>query len=278
MAQGGAAERAAFLRGAIARIEAANGPDREAANAPPRLPVARAIDRALGGGLAGDGLHEIAPATAADGAAATGFALALAARFCAASTHRAAVLLAIEDFCAVETGEPYGPGLAAFGLDPDRLVVIRAPDARALLWTLEEALKSGALAAVVGELGRAARRYDLTVSRRLLLAARAGRSPALIVHGPGQADALSTAAQTRFEIAAAPSRRRASAGGRLALPGAPIFSARVVKARPPPPDGVDEARIFRLEWRVDERCFGDPTVSLPVAAAAAGGPREEAAG
>jgi len=260
----------ADLRDAVARIEKFRAPALATRGRAP-LSVAPAIDAALGG-LAADSLHEIIPASAADGAAAMGFALALAARFCAGS-ERASALLAGEDFHAIEAGALYGPGLAAFGLDPARIVIVRAPDARALLWTLEEALKSGAPAVVVGEIGRAARHYDLKASRRLLLAARAGFAPALIVHAFGGAH--SSAAETRFEIAAAPTVRPegpASAGGHP-LPGAPAFAARILKARGP--RALDDSRIFRLHWRADERRFDDE-VSEPVAAAPAGGSRARA--
>jgi protein ImuA len=276
MAQGGKAERMAHLRGAIAGIETHS--EASHARAPAKLSIARALDPALGGGLAGDALHEIAPAQAGDGAAAMGFALALAGRFTAAAP-RAAALLISEDFCARETGALYGPGLAAHGLRLGRLVLVRAPDAQALLWAMEEALKSGALAVVVGEMW-SARHYGLAASRRLLLAARAGRAPALLVHGGafGQAGAISSAAETRFEIAAAVSRRQEPAAGRLGLPGPPAFAARLVKARlralaqGPPTCGFDEARVIRLEWNGVERCFGDPTISLPVVRAPADGP------
>ena len=70
----------ARLRRAIAEIEARSGPA-ERARRGAGLSLTRALDPALGGGLADDALHEIAPADAQDGAAAMGFALALAARF-----------------------------------------------------------------------------------------------------------------------------------------------------------------------------------------------------
>src|ERR1700733_6983579 len=78
------AEGVARLRRAVAQIEAEAGaaglrPGDE--RAPRRLPLTRTLDAALGGGLADDGLHEIAPAEPQDGAGAMGFALALAARF-----------------------------------------------------------------------------------------------------------------------------------------------------------------------------------------------------
>jgi protein ImuA len=268
----------AHLRSAIAGIEAHAGPGRPRGL---KLPIARALDSALGGGLAGDALHEIVPAEPGDGVAAMAFALCLAARFSAASPRRATALIAHEDFCARETGALYGPGLAAVGLDRERLVFLNAPDGRALLWALEEALKSGALAVVVGEIWSVAKTYGLAASRRLLLAARAGATPALLVHGglSGQADALSSAAETRFEIAAAASRRLAPAAGRLGLPGAPAFAARLVKARlsasaqGPPARLFDETRVVRLEWRGVEKCFHDPTIPLPVVSSPVDGSR-----
>ncbi|HLJ70372.1 MAG TPA: hypothetical protein VKU03_03580 [Roseiarcus sp.] len=276
------AEKMAHLRSAIAGIEDQAGPRRRAAL---RLPVARALDGALGGGLAGDALHEVAPAGPGDGAAAMAFALCLAGRFCAASPRRGAALIAYEEFCVRETGALYGPGLAAFGLKRDQLLFVNAPDGRALLWTMEEALKSGALAVVVGELWSVVRWYGLAASRRLLLAARSGTTPALMVHGGlfGQAAALSTAAETRFEIAAATSRPLAPASGALALPGAPAFDVRLVKARlspaaqGPPTRLFDETRVHRLEWSSVEKSFDDPTIPLPVASAPVDGPRPRVA-
>jgi protein ImuA len=283
MSQGGKAESMAHLRSAIAGIEAHS--ESAAARAPFKLSVARAFDGALGGGLSDDSLHEIAPAQSGDGAAATGFALALAARFVATSPRSSTALLVSEDFCARETGALYGPGLAAHGLGLGRLVVVRAPDAPALLWAMEEALKSGALAAVVGEMWSLTRHYSLAASRRLLLAARAGGAPALLVHGGafGRANIISSAAETRFEIAAASSRRLEPAGGRLDLPGPPAFAARLLKARlrpsaqGPPTRGFDEARAIRLEWNGVERCFSDPTISLSLVRASVDGSGASAA-
>jgi protein ImuA len=282
MSQGGKVEKMAQLRGAIAGIEAHSGPLHS--HPPFKLSVARPLDLALAGGLSDDALHEIAPAQAGDGAAAMGFALALAARFATASRRSSTTLLVYEDFCARETGALYGPGLVAHGLGLSRFVLVRVPDATALLWTMEEALKSGALAVVVGEMW-SRQHYGLAVSRRLLLAARTGQAPALLVHSGafGQADAISSAAETRFEIAAASSRRLEPAGGRLGLPGAPAFAARLLKARlrpsaqGPPTHGFDETRIVRLEWNSVERCFRDPTISLPVVRASIDGPSASAA-
>jgi protein ImuA len=303
----------ARLRRAIAEIEAeASRPSERPAR---RLPFARAFDSALGGGLADDALHEIAPARPQDGAAAMGFALALAARFI---NHRPASALIIgEGFAAEESGALYGPGLVAHGLTLSRLVFVRAPDAALALWAMEEALKCGAPAVVVGEIW-SLKGYSLVASRRLLLAARKGRTPALLILASayGQAERLSSAAETRFEIAAAPSAATPAAAG-LDLPGPFACGARLIKARlaragpfvdavdspskdgrpsERPMDGVhdqrsrlqthDPGRVIRLEWRSQDMTFKDMTfrdtgvddqaISLPLAAASGDRPRAAA--
>ncbi len=277
MSRGDGAEGMARLRRAVVEIEARSGPAET--RAAQRLSLTRALDRALGGGLAVDALHEIAPASPGDGAAAMGFALALVARFMA--ERGAAGLILAEDFALCETGALYGPGLVAHGLELGRLVFVRAPDAPALFQAMEEALRSGAPAVVVGEAWNL-KAYDLAASRRLLLAARAGATPALLVQASayGAADRLSSAAETRFEIAAAPSARLASAGGGRSLPGPPAFAARLVKARltsAQGPPSLDATKIFRLTWRSEDQRFDEPTLSLPVAAASGDRPRAKTA-
>ena len=304
MSPGGRAEGMARLRRAIAEIEAeASRPSERPAR---RLPFARAFDSALGGGLADDALHEIAPARPQDGVAAMGFALALAARFI---NHRPASALIIgEGFAAEESGALYGPGLVAHGLTLSRLVFVRAPDAALALWAMEEALKCGAPAVVVGEIW-SLKGYSLAAARRLLLAARKGRTPALLILASayGQAERLSSAAETRFEIAAAPGAATPAAAG-LDLPGPFACGARLIKSRlaragpfvdavdspskdgrpsERPMDGVrdqrsrlqafDPERVIRLEWRSQDMTFKDMTfrdmgvddqaISLPLAAA-----------
>ncbi len=263
MSPGDRAERISHLRRVVERIE------RDAPRGRARLALSRELDRRLGGGLACDGLHEIAPAAPADAPAAFGFALALAARFMAA--RGASGLLAVEEFATTQNGIPFGPGLVAHGLDLSRLVFVRAPDAPSLFQTMEDALKSGALAVVIGELWRGAK-YDLAVSRRLTLAARAGATPALLTLP--RARGVSSAAETRFEVAAALSAQQASAGGGRALPGAPAFSVRLVKTRGA---GADPERVFRMVWRSEEQAFDAPAFPVPVAAASGDRSRQESA-
>jgi protein ImuA len=287
MSPSGGAEGMARLRRVIAEIEAEGGPASE--RLARRLPLARSFDSALGGGLADDALHEIAPAQASDGAAAMGFALGLAARFL--SQRSASALVISEGFAAEEWGALYGPGLVAHGLALSRLVFVRAPDAALAFWAIEEALKSGAPGVVVGEIW-SLKGYSLAASRRLLLAARKGRVPALLILASayGQAERLSSAAETRFEIAAAPSATIPAAAG-LDLPGPFACGARLIKARlarAGPEEFIqafDPGRVIRLEWRSQDMTFEDMTfggmavddqaISIPMAAAS--GDRSRAA-
>ena len=97
------------LRRRIVEMERLSGlPDGPAR---PRLSLGGPLDDALGGGLARDALHEAFPAEKGNAAAVLGFALALAAG------TRKPVLWVRQDMSALEGGDLYGPGCAAFGLD-----------------------------------------------------------------------------------------------------------------------------------------------------------------
>ena len=160
-----------------------------------------AVDAALGGGLACAALHELAPAAPAQFGAAAGFALALGRP---AHGGRPAPRSVIQtDFAALEAGALYGPGLDGFGLPMERLIMLRVPRPVDVLWACEEALKSRGVAVVIAELPEAGDAADLTATRRLTLAARAGGGLGLLLrHRPSP---LATAATTRWQVAAAPS-------------------------------------------------------------------------
>src|SRR6516165_12213270 len=135
------AERASLLelRERIQRIE------RSAATAHGVLPFGiEAIDRALpGGGLARGALHEILGmgGDEEDGALAAAFAAGIIGRLGAGGN----VL-----WCLPRT-DLYGPGLAACGLDPGCLVLVRAARDAEILWAMEEGLRAPGIAAVIGE-------------------------------------------------------------------------------------------------------------------------------
>ena len=125
------------------------------------------LDSALPwGGLPQAALHEISGT-----AAAVGFAAALAGRlagskpilWCRGASH--------------ETGGVHGPGLIPFGVDPEQVVFVETRKKQDLLWVMEESLRSGQPALVIGEIDA----VSLVASRRLQLAAEAGGVTAFLL-------------------------------------------------------------------------------------------------
>ena len=224
------------------------------------------LDRLLGGGLKLGTLTEIIGARPGDAPAASGFLLALAARLAARpDKEKAAILWVSENFSTHEQGALYGPGLALHGLDPARFVFVQAQTAKDALWAMEEALKCRAPAVVIGELW-SVRPYDLTASRRLLLAAQRHGTPALLLFAglSGAAAHLSSGANLRFEIRTHRSVHPPSAGF-LPLPGAAAWSVRIAKARAGPESfGIDRDRFHSVFWDHEEALFRD---ALPLSLA-----------
>jgi protein ImuA len=148
------------LKERIARLE--RGAAWQAGAMRPVLPFGiAAIDRHLpGGGLAQGALHEVSGGDAdrEDAAVPAAFIAGLCARL-----NPARPVL----WCQTGAGDLYGPGLAACGLAPERLLLARASNEADLLWAMEEGLRTRALAAVVGEIAE----LSGAASRRLQLAA-----------------------------------------------------------------------------------------------------------
>ena len=184
----------ADLRRKIAMIEASCG-----TGAGPVLSTGvAALDASLPGrGLALAAVHEI------QGPAAAGFALHL---LTSGLSEEECIL-----WCVPEGRRDhlYGPGLWQAGIDPRRLVVAVCRDRDEMLWTVEEALKSGSVSAVVAQMdknrsrGAAGKPVDLTASRRLQLAAEAGGGLGIILSEGGGALSPSAAA-TRWRADPAP--------------------------------------------------------------------------
>ncbi|MFV3131882.1 ImuA family protein [Niveispirillum sp. KHB5.9] len=104
---------------------------------------------------------------------------------------------------------PYGPGLAAMGLDPGRLILLRPASADDALWVLEEALRCPALAAVVGD----GLLPGPVAGRRLQLAAEDGGGLGLLILPPLARPPPSTAL-TRWHVASARDAPAHEEGGR----------------------------------------------------------------
>ena len=92
---------------------------------------------------------------------------------------------------------PYAPALAAAGIDPARLLLVRPGNEPETLWAAEQALRSGSCAIVLAWADRVAG----SSLRRLQLATEAGRTPLLLFRPPA---VLSTpsAASLRLRVAA----------------------------------------------------------------------------
>ena len=249
MSQRDRAEEIGFLRRAIAQIEGAPAQGRIAPEARVKLgadegPVF-SLDLAFGGGLPTGALYEVVPARANDMAAAAGFALALAARL--GRARAGAIVWIGQDFAAREYAVPYGPGLAAHGLDPARLILVNVANARDLVWAMEEALKCPACAAVIGEFWSSRPPAELVASLRLLRAARSSAaSGLLLVH---QDIDFTCQIFSRLEVGRV--LARPPPGRRKPLPACPIWAVRVLKAgagrfgrprpRHRPPDRLEPA-------------------------------------
>jgi len=230
MSQGGVSKRILFLRRSLAAIEARGGPRAQLASERPAETPSRDPFERLLAALSVGGLGEIVPACPRDAAAAAGFAFALALRS-GLTRSRPGVWVA-EDMATAEIGLPYGRGLGAFGLNPERLILVRSRRPSETLWALEEGLK-GRAAIVLAETWMAPGAYDLSTSRRLLLAARSGGGTGLLLlpHAAGAAGRLSSAAQIRFEVASIPIARGGLAERRLPLPGPLAWRLRIAESR-----------------------------------------------
>ena len=185
-------ERLAALRAEVRALESA-------ATGEGRLCLPFEVDsidsRLAGGGLPVASLNEAAGERPgpADHAAATLFLASIAGR-------RPGIVL-----WALGSRDLFAPGLAGAGLSPDRLLYAECRRDEDVLAVMEEGLRHGGLAAVVGEVSRAA----MTATRRLQLAAEEGGTLALLLRrwrGNGEDPlAIPSAAVTRWRLACAPS-------------------------------------------------------------------------
>lgn len=93
----------------------------------------------------------------------------------------------------------FPPGLAAFGVDADKVIFIRSRRDKELLWIMEEALKSEGLSAVVGEI----RDVGPIASRRLQLAVEQSRVTGFLLRdSPRNTNPIASVARWRITPAA----------------------------------------------------------------------------
>lgn len=223
-----------------------------------------ALDAALGGGLASGRVHEVYAAEVEDASAAAGFVLGMATRL--ASPERGVLWLRLQRV-ARAGGLLQATGWMELGCAPGHGLVGLMPDPMALLRASVDALRCPALGTVIMEGWGTMRELDLTASRRLALAAEKSGVSLLVLRV--DAAPVPSAAQTRWQVASAPSR---ALPGKA--PGSPAFDVTLLRQRSGP-CGLD----WRLEWDRDQRIFRETplpgvVVSVPAdrpAAAARGG-------
>lgn len=204
-----------------------------------------ALDAVLGGGLAG-GVHEVYAAETGDGPAAAGFGVALTTIL---TTTGSRVIWLRMQHGTRRTGVVQANGWAELGGMPGLGFIGVVDNALSLLRAAVDALRCAALGAVVVEGWGAMRELDLTASRRLALAAEKSGVPLLLLRA--DATPVPSAAQTRWQVAAAPSR--ALPGN---APGLPTFDVTLLRQR----SGLC-GLSWRLEWDRDQRMFREAAPS-----------------
>jgi len=188
--------------------------------------------------LAEDGLHEFFAAQETDGAVLGPLALMLAQQ-----AKTSARLWVRHEAQTREVGMPFPIGLAELGLDPAQMLFFRAPDVTSALQAGLEGARCSGLGAVIIELRGEAKAYDLVASRRLALAAR--ESGVSVMMARTGAAPTPSAAQTRWQVRALPSRALAAKA-----PGPPAFEMTLLRAR----NGQEGLR-YCVEWDRDARQF-----------------------
>jgi protein ImuA len=240
----------AELRGRIRRMEGIGGAD-GTRFLPLGVPD---VDGVLPeGGLPLGCLHEVVGENDPFNSVATGFSAAILARISSRRTDSGhggsgsgqVVWITRDD-------DLYAPGIAAYGLKPERLIVVSARRDSDILWAMEESLRCRSLAAVLGEIGD----IDMVASRRLQLAAEASGVTALLLRSSSRRLGT-TASVTRWGLSAAPSLPvgglpgygRAEGGGQGV--GLPRWRTRLLRCRGGQPGE------WLLEWRGDGFALAD---------------------
>lgn len=223
-----------------------------------------ALDTALGGGLAYGRVHELYAAQDEDAAATTGFALAL---LTAMADGEDRTSLWLRSRRAVrQAGVVQANGWMDLGGRPEDCLFAMIAEAKELLKAAVDGLCSGALGAVVVETQGNLPELDLTASRRLALAAeKSGTTLFLLRSG---AEPVPSAAETRWQVAAAPSRALPANA-----PGAPVFVLELLRQRSGP-SGLS----WQLEWNRDRRIFTEAVSGDLVSVPRRGSPAAAGAG
>lgn len=201
------------------------------------------------------GLHEI-HAAPEDWAAAMAFALFSTIRRDSAQDrhevgrHGQAIFLIGGPGPAAFPVLPCAEGLAALGLAPEQLVIVRTASELDLLRAGLEAARCPDVGTVLLQTQGRLARYDLTTSRRLALAAEQDGKGVIVLRG--DAPPRPSAARTRWDITSAPSTALEANA-----PGWPAIEAELLRQR----GGMGGLR-WRLEWNADHGTFREAERAL----------------
>ncbi len=158
-----------------------------------------ALLTAIGGDKARTMVHALHPAHPGQEAAVAGFAIALALSL---QRARDAPLLWVQDRQAMmESGRPYGLGLAGLGFDPARLVVVAVKGAMNAFAAAEMGLEEAGLAGVLVDLPRRLPFDMLRLGKRLSLRAQTREIPCFLLHAGSVA--IETSVATRWSVQSA---------------------------------------------------------------------------
>jgi protein ImuA len=222
-----------------------------------RLPLgADLLDQRLKGGLPRAALHEIFAGKPDDTASASAFGMMLA--LCLADPERP-ILWVMDEKFPNYSGRLYPPGLVALGGNPDAMVLVETRDTKDALRASADAIRSSAVGAVLLSVRGNAPMIDLTVTRRLTLAA--AQSGVLAVLLRFDAKTVASAAFSRWQVTSAPSRPLLADA-----PGFPAFDIELTRHR-----GGVAPFATRVEWNHEQRIFRDSPLSGGLSANAIGG-------
>ncbi len=223
----------------------------------------RRTDAWLAEGFARAQLHEIHAQTGG-GASAAGFAVA-----CTLAARAVPILWLRTEAAERDGGRLHATGLLDLGLQPDALVLGLLPDERALLRAASDGARCAGLGTLVVEAWGRSPAIDLTVTRRLILAAEASGVTVLLLRIG--AEPVPSAAATRWGVEAAPSNPLEADA-----PGLPSFQIELQRRR-----GGPAGQRWHVEWNRDACRFdllpNQGSAALPGAGLplAAGGTVEE---
>jgi protein ImuA len=143
----------------------------------------------------------------------------------------------------------FPPALKSFGIDPEKIIFIDLQKEKDILWTMEEALKCGGLATVVGEM----QEISFTASRRLQLAVEQSQVTGFILRSNNR-NCNTSAFITRWKITSLPSLLADDMPG----VGFPRWNVELLKIRNGKPGA------WQIEWVAERFRHIAKITSLPV--------------